>query len=256
MAKDSARIDAEVLVDTAWETADPARRAKFARKALALDPAAIDAYVILASGAETDAERVALLREGVARGDVLWKQHLKRPPDGFFWAQIETRSYLRAMHNLALALWNIGDREDAAKAADRILGLNANDNQGIRYLALAWHPVLGNWARVEALLDRYQEDEGAECLFAKCLNCIRTGSGAEAALIAAMEANPHVPKFLLAPRPRKSETTGGFVEVGSPTEAASYAAFNREAWASVPHALDWLRAAAKALNSKARRARS
>jgi len=255
VGKDSAPIDAEVLVDAAWETADPTRRAKFARKALALDPAAIDAYVILALGAETDAERVALLREGVARGNFFWKQYLKRPPKGFFWGQIETRPFLRAMHNLALALWNLGDREDAARAADRILGLNANDNQGIRYLALAWHPVLGNWARVEALLKRYKEDEGAECLFANCLNCIRKGVGAEAALMAATEANPHIPKFLLDPRLRKIERTDGFVTVGSPAQAASYAAFNREAWAAVPHALDWLSAAVKVPNSKAPRVR-
>lgn len=111
---------------------------------------------------------------------------------------------MRAMHNLALVLRVCGDREAAASLADRILRLNPNDNQGIRYLALAWHPVLGNWPRVEALLKKYRDDGGADYLYARCLDRFRQGRDAEGALDDAMEENPHVPALLLAATLRHS----------------------------------------------------
>jgi hypothetical protein len=236
------RVAVEELIDRAWDASEPALRAAFARRALALDSTAVDAYVVLAQSVETAAERIALLREGVRRGEFHWLQYLKRPPKHFFWAHLETRPFMRALHNLALALWECGDREDAALLADRILRFNPNDNQGIRYLALAWHPVLGNWLRVDALLKKYRGEDRTEYLYAYCLNCVRQGVGAEEALKAAMRVNPHVPALLLAARPPR-ELTATSAAFGSPDEAAAYAIFNREAWASVPSALGWLRGA-------------
>jgi tetratricopeptide (TPR) repeat protein len=233
----------EALIDRAWDAPAPPQRAMFARQALALDPATVDAYVVLASCVETPAERIALLREGVRRGEFFWRQYLKRPPKEFFWAHFETRPFMRALHNLALTLWECGDREEAALLTDRMLRLNPNDNQGMRYLALAWHPVLGNWSRVDALLKKYKGEGRTEYLYAYCLNCLRQGADAEEALEAAMAANPHVPPLLLAARPPPPDSTAPSTAFGSHEEAAAYAAFNREAWAAVPLALGWLRGA-------------
>ncbi len=233
----------EKLIDQAWEARTPSKRAMFARRALALDRTAVDAYVALALTVETAAERIALLREGVRHGEALWQPFLKRAPNGYFWGDVETRPFMRAMHNLALALWECGDGEAAASLADRILRLNPNDNQGIRYLALAWHPVLGNWPRVEALLKKYKNGGGADYLYARCLDRFRQGGDAEGALDDAMEANPHVPALLLAARPAPRTPGAMFIEVGSHDEALAYAAMHRAAWAAVPSALDWLRGA-------------
>lgn len=243
MAGKDERVTVEALTDRAWDASDPVLRAVFARKALALDSAAVDAYVALAQCVETAAERVALLREGVRHGEICWQQYLKRPPKGFFWAHFETRPLMRALHNLALALWQCGDREDAVSLVDRIIRLNPNDNQGIRYLGLAWHPVLGNWSRVDALLKKYKGEGRTEYLYAYCLNCVRQDAGAEEALHAAMAANPHVPALLLASRPPQPDQNSTSAAFGSRDEAAAYAAFNRKAWASVPLALGWLRGA-------------
>lgn len=233
----------EELIDCAWETPFSSQRAMFARQALALDPTAVDAYVVLAICAETTAERLALLREGVRRGELNWQRFLRRPPKEFFWTHLDTRPFMRALHNLALALWECGDREEAVTLADRMIRLNTNDNQGIRYLALAWHPVLGNWSRVDALLKKYSGERRTEYLYAYCLNCVRHGAGAEEALRAAIAVNPHVPALLLASQPPQADAAAASVAFGSLEEAIAYAAFNREAWASVPLALGWLRGA-------------
>jgi tetratricopeptide (TPR) repeat protein len=235
----------DALIDRAWDAADLSQRAMFARQALALDLTAVDAYVALATCAETAAERVALLREGVRRGEFFWSQYLKRPPKEFFGANFETRPFMRALHNLTLALWDCGDREEAASVADRMIRLNPNDNGGMRYLALAWHPVLGNWARVETLLKKYKGEARTEYLYAHCLNCVRQGTGAEEALRAAMAVNPHVPALLLATPPSLPTPIPTSVAFRSKEEAAAYAAVNREAWTSVPLALGWLRGAVK-----------
>lgn len=243
MTRKDVRAAVEALIDRAWDATDPTVRATLARQALALDSTAVDAYVALAFCVETAAERIALLREGIRHGEFYWQQYLKRPPKGFFWGHIATRPFMRAMHNLALALWENGDRAEAVALADRLIRLNPNDNQGMRYLALAWHPVLGNWPRVDALLKKYKGEGCTEYLYANCLNCVRHGGGAEEALRAAMAVNPHVPAMLLSSRPPQPDQNSTSVAFGSKEEAAAYAAFNREAWASVPLALGWLRGA-------------
>lgn len=231
------------LLDQAWEALGPTEQCGLARQALTLDPGAIDGYVILALCAETDAERIALLREATRRGGSQWREYVGRPPRGFFWAHLETRPFMRALHNLALVLWARGDREEAARLADRMLRLNPNDNQGIRYLALAWHPVLGNWPRVEKLLRKYRGEGSTEYLYAYCLNCVHQDVGADEALDAAMAVNPHVPAMLLSPSPPLLDQTLTSVAYGSEEEAATYAAFNLDAWVSVLAALEWLRGA-------------
>jgi len=152
---------------------------------------------------------------------------------------------MRALHNLTLVLWASGEREEAAGLADRMLRLNPNDNQGIRYLALAWHPVLGNWRRVEQLLRKYRGEARTEYLYAYCLDCVRRSVGADDALDAAMAVNPHVPAMLLSQLQQPLDRTVTSTAYGSEEEAAFYVMFNLSAWTSVPAALGWLRGAVR-----------
>lgn len=245
MRNDDDENPAETFIDQAWEAPTPAKRAAYARKALAIDPDAIDAYVALALSMETLAEQIALLREGVRIGAQRWTAEIKRPSKAHFWSDIDTRPYMRAVHNLALALWQRGERAEAAGLADLLVRLNPNDNQGARYLGLAWHPVLGDWTRVERLLAQYDGECRTEYLYARCLNTFRLGGDADAALAEALEANPHVPGQLLTRRrPQGTENPWG-VAMGSAEEAAAYAENNLEAWGTVPGALIWLVEAVK-----------
>ncbi|MDX2440809.1 MAG: hypothetical protein QNK40_09685 [Desulfobacterales bacterium] len=50
------------------------------------------------------------------------------------WGCIDNRPFLRCMHGYGLSLWRLGQTEDARKIFQRMLWLNPNDNQGIRFL--------------------------------------------------------------------------------------------------------------------------
>jgi len=240
------RNEIENLIDDAWTELEDSFEghyglsAQIARKVLGLDPTAVDAYVILARSAETTAERIALLREAIRQGEIRWRQYLGRPPKDFFWWTLETRPFIRALQHLMLVYSEAADLQEAAALADRLLRLCPNDSLGVRYLALSWHPVLGNWQRFEALLKKYRGATRTEDLYAHCLNCVRQGAGAREALDAALAVNPHVPGLLLAASPPAKED-GTHLSYGSNEEAKAYAADNRAAWAAVPNALGWLR---------------
>jgi tetratricopeptide (TPR) repeat protein len=88
---------------------------------------------------------------GVRIGD------LSLPPgfDGvLIWGRIYNRPFLRCLHGLGLCHWRLGRAGEALALFERILALNPNDNQGIRFLR-------------EALLDgqtweEFREEELAE----------------------------------------------------------------------------------------------
>jgi hypothetical protein len=66
---------------------------------------------------------------------------LSLPPsfDGvLLWVNLYNRPFLRCLHGYGLALWRLGQWADAQRVFERILSLNPNDNQGIRF---CWEDV-------------------------------------------------------------------------------------------------------------------
>lgn len=241
------------LIFRAWDAKTEKTRVKLAREALEIDRDAVDAYILLGQYLPSTAERLAMLREGVSRGCKIWAAEMKRPSENYFWLDIDTRSFMRAVHLFALALWDEGDRVGAIAQAKLLLRLNPNDNQGIRELLWAWYPAIGDWAATENLLKRYRKDRSTACLYTKWLLAFRRGEPTDACLAEAMKANPHVPLFLADPDlPVEEEderlALRGYVTVGSAGDAADYAALNREAWLGIPGAID--RLAAEAAEAK------
>lgn len=59
-------------------------------------------------------------------------------PEGFAgrieWGHLENRPYLRAMHGAVLGYMRLRRHKEAAAVVERMLALNPNDNQGVRYL--------------------------------------------------------------------------------------------------------------------------
>ena len=227
-------------LDAAWDAKTDAARAKAARKVLALDPDALDGYVILHYALTTEAEKLALLFEAVRRGRRLWAAAIKRPSAHDFWYDMDTRPFMRALHLLALHLWTAGDHDQAIREAEALLRLNTDDNQGIRHLLLAWYPVAGDWDAFTKLLRRYREDESTEFAFGRCLDAIRQGDQFEALRDVATENNPHVVARLIDPgKPLAAgdKSFAGFVEMGSDGEAVSYVEAHLAAWHTVPGAI-------------------
>lgn len=50
------------------------------------------------------------------------------------WGRLDNRPFLRCMHGYGLCLWRLERFDEAATTFDRMLWLNPNDNQGIRFL--------------------------------------------------------------------------------------------------------------------------
>ena len=61
---------------------------------------------------------------------------LSLPPgfDGVLaWGCIHNRPFLRCLHGYGLCLWRLGNLAEAQQVFERILSLNPNDNQGVRF---------------------------------------------------------------------------------------------------------------------------
>ena len=63
-------------------------------------------------------------------------------PAGFdgllVWGRIYNRPFLRCLHGYGLCLWRLGRLTEAEQVFERILALNPNDNQGVRF---CWNDV-------------------------------------------------------------------------------------------------------------------
>ena len=81
-------------------------------------------------------------------------------PPGFdgllVWGRIYNRPFLRCLHGYGLCLWRLGQGVEAQRVFERILSLNPNDNQGVRF---CWDDVRKgrSWDQAEA-----RDEEAAE----------------------------------------------------------------------------------------------
>lgn len=243
-------MDAGDHLDAAWEALDDENTkaaTEHARKALNLAPDEIDAYVLLAEIAATAAEKQALLREAVRIGTREWSACFRKPSDTSFWLSLGTRPYMRAVHSLAIALWDTGAADKCLEAvglAKHLLRLNPNDNQGMRFLLLAWLPIVDQWDAAAKIARRFARDGRTETTYWQVLHLFRADDPqANEVLRKAISINPHVPSLLTSKR--KPVMPGDdAVAFRSPDEAQAYAHMAHEAWWATPKAVAWLKTVA------------
>lgn len=222
-------------------TANGARRVALARKALTISPDCADAYVLLAEATPNVADAQQFYQQGVEAGARALGEQYFAEAVGDFWGLIETRPYMRARLGLAMTLWRMGSRKEAISHASEMLRLNPGDNQGIRYLLAFWLLETGDLAGLSALLAQYPDEVSANWAYTRCLLAYRqTGASrkAEQALKQALDANPHVPLYLLgvSPPPKRMPEYYG---MGDENEAIFYVAEAAKTWIESPDALDW-----------------
>ena len=232
---------ADEIVNDAWDAQTPASRVKLARKALSVDLDAIDAYNILGIHAETHAERLALFREAVLIGARLFKPVLE-DEDMEWWGFMGTRPWMRAQHNLGLALLEAGDRGEAIATFRYLLKLNPNDNQGIRMLLLRLMAEAGDYDGCRIILADYAEDASIEFTTTRLLVDIASKRKMEFPhqIAAVAESNRHVLPLLEAaarhdkwPKPPKTD----MIAWGSKAQAALYLSEFKAAWQKSPKLL-------------------
>jgi hypothetical protein len=77
-------------------------------------------------------------------------------PTGFdgllVWGRIYNRPFLRCLHGCGLCLWRLGKLAEAQQIFERILSLNPNDNQGVRF---CWEDVRNgrSWKETQSCED-------------------------------------------------------------------------------------------------------
>lgn len=122
-------------------------------------------------------------------------------PEGFAgrieWGHLENRPYLRAMHGAVLGYMRLRRHKEAAAVVERMLALNPNDNQGVRYLLGSELIRAGEPDRAKAVIE-------AECSnyppyhYELALLHLQTGQwvAAATALRRGFCANPYIAEVL------------------------------------------------------------
>ena len=234
---------AQDLMDKAFESHDPIKRAELAKKALELSPDCADAYVLLAEQTKSRREALELFESGVAAGDRALGPEAFQNDVGHFWGLIETRPYMRAREGLASLLWTMGRRDEAIGHLQDMLRLNPNDNQGVRDTLVGWLLAEGSHEKLVRLLEQYDEDS-ATWAYTKALVAFRQhGDTAETRklLKLAKAANEHVPAYLLSRKPLPRQRPE-YYSPGDRNEAVLYVASTLSGWRGTPGATAWLKA--------------
>jgi tetratricopeptide (TPR) repeat protein len=230
---------ADELTTEAWG-AFGRRRSQLARRAVALWPDAIDAWLLLghcASDPETARDLYARavaagerLLPGIERRAVPFDEHERRSYAPYYWAR----------SSLARALWTLEAREEAL---DHLRWLQAvyHDREGAWDLAHALL-ALAKDEEAEDLLARYA-DPGPDWLYVRALLTFRREGASPSArrqMAAALAQDRHLGKQLLG------ESRFEEIEVESPTVSF------QQVWEETPGALEALRAESAALAAAAR----
>ena len=161
---------------------------------------------------------------------------------GRFWATPQTRSYMRALWGLAASLWRVGRPDEAIGCYQRMLHLNRDDNQGVRYLLMVYLMQQQRYDQVEVLYKRYVGDPMAAWAYTRAWLDFRAGGDCPAArdgLKRAVKVNALVPAYLTGKKKIPNELPGLY-GIGNENEAVLYARDYLGVWNGCEGAVRWL----------------
>lgn len=219
------------------------RKALLARQALEVSRDCADAYVILAEAASGPQEKLRLYGQGVAAGERTLGPERFEERDAPFWGDTKTRPFMRALEGLAQTCVETGQVEEGIGHYQRLLELNPNDNQGVRYVLTGLLLEKGGDAAVARLVRDYKDDVGPSLAYADALLRFRASGDSAAsrrALQRAVKLNRFVPPLLLG-RARMPDLLPDSCTFGSREEAVATVHELRGSWKLTPGALEWLR---------------
>jgi tetratricopeptide (TPR) repeat protein len=195
---------AQTLVQRAREEPSMPKARKLAEQALKLDPNCVDAMLVRAQTRKlSEKEYIEELRAAVLTGERSLGEARFREDRGRFWGLVETRPYMRARSELAMALNGAGRSREAAEEFAAMLELNPNDNQGVRDYLLGLYLALSELDRAAGLFRQYEEDGTAVFAWGRVFLLMLSGKRAEAvgALEQAFRTNPWTAKVLFSGNP-------------------------------------------------------
>lgn len=194
--------------------------------------------------------------EGAALISKAYSIALQAIPDDFDdeqgqipWGIMENRPFLRAFHAEILEMMKNADYAPAADKCGFVLGVNPNDNQGIRYLLMECFFHQGEPKAVLDLIQDFEEEGSADFAYGAVLAHLqlKNTDQAKKKLESALAEYPKVGKEIIKKRhtkPRNQSVTGGII-LGSAYEAYDYWQRNGKFWEATNGAIEWVSAGIK-----------
>lgn len=219
-------------------------------EAIKLDPDCTDAQRLLVSVAAPTAEnKLCLMQELVEKTERNLGEDFFRKHAGHFWGVVSTRPYMRARQHWGELLAETGRLPEAAAVFERMLELNPDDNQGMRYRLLGLYLALREPEKARRLMTRYPDEEQFSPLFAwgRVLERWLVGDleEARAALAHARLLNRYAERYISGSRWLPT-LPPEYYQPGGDDEGQVVARELAPAWERNPGFLEWLRSGAPA----------
>lgn len=224
-----------------WWAGDRRAALKYFGRALKLDPQHADAHNHLGI-ASLDARKLKDAEQHFRAAADGGEKRIERDGGQVPWAILENRPYLRALGNLALALAEQRKWPEALAIHQRLLTLNPNDNQGVRYLIGIEHLQVGdNHGAIKVFEKCFGEEVG--CAFGLALARLRAfGPSADVgeALLFGFAENRYVAPMLLGERWERLDAFHG-TNMAEPEWADDVVKAQVDLWHAVPRGAEILR---------------
>lgn len=195
----SKRRQAEKILDKGLDLLEQGNEGEAGRyffNSTEIDPTYADGYTHLANivWRKRDwGQAESLYRKALS----LAEPEIKNLRRGAFWGTFESRPYMRALQGMGLTLWKQGRLEEAKDIFLKMLKLNVNDNQGVRYLIGPIYHQMGN---LDKAVNWYAQNlDDPDNLYNYGLALIQQNELEAAAktLISAIFENPYIIPVLL-----------------------------------------------------------
>lgn len=243
--QDDPKWRAQELAYEAMEADDPFDALRLVDEAQKLDPDCTDAQRLMVSLLPMELDnRIQLMREVVAKAEQSLGEKFIEENKGHFWGVLSTRPYMRARQELGELLTAADKLEEAIAVYERMLELNPNDNQGVRYSLVGLYLAIKRGQAASDLLSRYPGEEDYTAVFA-CGRVIEhwlasRAVDAQSALLKARTVNPFVERYLAGTRKPPGRLPSSY-RPGDDSEAQVAAAELSPACARLPEFTAWLR---------------
>jgi tetratricopeptide (TPR) repeat protein len=217
-----------------WWAGDRRTACRWFKKALEVHPGHADAHNHLGIAcfdkgqlAQAEGHFVVAIESG--------SQSLVQEAGKVAWGFLENRPYLRSLANLALVRHGQRRYDDEVEIYERILRMNPNDNQGVRWLLGEGYHRLG---RLDVAIKAYEaalEEPGCCYSLALALHESRNPE-AGLALVRAFAANRYIAPMLLGERWERIDAWHG-----SNMVEPEYVERQGDLWRAAPGSRDFLR---------------
>ena len=163
--------------------------------------------------------------------------------EGNFWAIPETRTFMGCLFEQTLLFWQNNEKDKAIDQLKYVLKLNPRDDQGVRYVLLAYLLELDMLEDAQSLMMSYGDDYSTYWSFCELLLDIKKQE--DSAIIEmefgmCVECNEYVVPYLIGDEKIPSDAVGSYDD-GDRNEAIFYVQSAGDAWFNDKNALNTLK---------------